>query len=77
MGSKQKDKIEHKITKKPREGQNWKKKTKAEMSKKAAAAKTAVGELRKDQKGQNEPRNHSKTGTINCSSGFAALSSLD
>ena len=54
MDSKQKDKIEHKITKKPGQGHNWKKGTKAEMSKKAPAAKGAARKLGKDQKGRNQ-----------------------
>ena len=66
MDSKQKDKIEHKITKKPGQGHNWKKGTKAEMRKSAPGTKAAAWSLPKDQKGRNEPQNHSETGTINC-----------
>ena len=70
MDSKQKDKIEHKITKKPGQGHNWKKGTKAEMSKKAPAAKGAARKLGKDQKGRNQLENHIETKTINCSWSF-------
>ena len=66
MDSKQKDKIEHKITKKPGQGHNRKKGTKAEMRKSAPGSKAVSWSLPKDQKGRNEPQNPSETGTINC-----------
>ena len=63
---KQKDKIDCKITKKPGQGHNRKKGTKAEMRKSAPGTKVIAWSLPKDQKGRNVLQNHSETGTIHC-----------